>query len=333
MIATPRSFHEALQHAVTDPPAGIDPWFRDYHGDLAHARGREVYLRAKEQLLELIGGVDAIRDKVVLDAGSGFGMVSNVMATWGARQVIALEIFAPMAATHRRVLQRDLPDLASRIVQAVGDVKHMPLRDASVDVLLSIEAISHYYDVGTFLDECARVLRPGGMLVVSDGNNGANPGIRKYTEELWVRIEKGPSGTFGDRQVGDSMQSRRETIVASAFPQLTPERVKDLAERTSGMDKREIVRAVEEHLRGGPAPESRYRRGDVPRDPNHGYVLEALFDPPQLARDIARRGFDARAIAHYGGASSELVLIANRVLRVLPTCRFARAFRIVAKKK
>jgi SAM-dependent methyltransferase len=202
-----------------------------------------------------------------------------------------------------------------------------------VDLLLSIEAISHYHDVDAFLDECARVLKPGGRLLISDGNNGANRGLARFTEQLWERYERGPAGSFGDRSVGDSMTGRRETIIARAFPGLDSTRVHALAENTSGMVKDEIVAAVAGHLAGGPAPDRPYRFGTLPRDPEWGYVLEALFDPPQLARDIARRGFEARAVPHYGGARDNLRLAANRLLRAIPSFRFARAFRIVARRR
>jgi len=128
------------------------------------------------------------------------------------------------------------------------------------------------------------------------------------------------------------MQSRRRRIVAEHFPQLPAERVATLAENTSGMAKDEVVAAVTAHLAGGPAPSSPYRAGTPPRDPDHGYLLEALFDPPQLARDIARRGFDAHAVPHYGGANNDLFLAMNRVLRAVPSFRYARAFRIVARR-
>jgi SAM-dependent methyltransferase len=311
----------------------VDPWYSGYYDDLMNDRGVDIYLRAKDQLLELAGGAAAVRDKVVMDAGSGFGLVSNLMATWGARRVIALELFPPMSQSHRIVLDRFFPHLRDRIWLVNSDVKAMPVATASVDLLLSIEAISHYYEVDAFLDECARVIRPGGVLLISDGNNGGNPSLRRSTEQLWVRHENGPPGPFGDRKIGDSMLSRRERIIAERFPQLDADRAKTLAMNTSGMSKDELVAAVSAHLAGGPAPASPYRFGTPPRDPDHGYLLEALFDPPALARDIAKRGFDARAVPHYGGANNDVFLAANRVLRTIPSFRYARAFRIVARRK
>lgn len=333
MIPTPPAFSDGVRQALACPPAGVDPWFGSYYADLGNELGLNTYLRAKEQLLELAGGPGQVRGRTVLDAGSGFGMVANLMAAWGARRVVALELYRPMSESHRLVLERYFPALRGVVAPAVGDVRRMPVRSGSVDFLLSIEAISHYADVDGFLDECARVLRPGGTLLISDGNNGANRALRRFTEQLWQRYERGPSGRYGDREVGDTMIERRGQIIASRFPELAPERVRTLAEATSGMVRSEIEEAVSAHLAGGPPPASHYRFGTLPRDPQWGYVLEALFEPRTLAAQLERRGFAARAVPHYGGARNDLLLAANRVLRWVPSFRFARAFRIVARRR
>ena len=87
------------------------------------------------------------------------------------------------------------------------------------------------------------------------------------------------------------------------------------------------------HLAGGPAPAQVYTPGVCPREPEVGYVLEQLFDARDLAARLAQRGFEARALPHFGGASNDLVHVANLVLRRLPTHRWARAYRVVARRK
>src|SRR5439155_9828417 len=96
----PPSFAAGARRALAETPSGVDPWFLRYCGDLAFDAGLRTYARAKWQLLSLAGGV---RDKVVVDAGSGFGMCANLLALWGARAVYAVEVHAPMAASHARI--------------------------------------------------------------------------------------------------------------------------------------------------------------------------------------------------------------------------------------
>ena len=329
-VPAPAEFVRAARAALTRTPEGVDPWFHGYHGELLDDRGLRTWARAKRQLFDLVGGV---RDRVVVDAGSGFGMVSNLVACWGARRVCALEVHTPMAQSHARINAAHFPFLAGRVHGIRGDAGRLPLRTGAADLVFSIEAISHYYDVDAFLDECARVLRPGGQLVISDGNNGANPRIRAATVELWRRFESGPEGPCGDVEVPEPMEKRRARVLRESFPALTEERVAKLAKLTSGMDRAQIVEAVSAHLAGGPEPARPYRVGECPREPEWGYLMEQLFDGRELAARLERRGFTTRALPHFGGAANGMVHAANLVLRQLPTHRGARAFRVVARHR
>jgi len=170
-------------------------------------------------------------------------------------------------------------------------------------------------------------------VLVSDGNNGANPGIRAHVTEFWDRLENGPEGPFGNEVVPEPMVQRRERVLRERFPELPATRVTELARLTSGMDRAQIEAAVTTHLRGGPAPASPYARGQCPRDPEWGYVLEQLFDGRDLAGRLERRGFVARALPHFGGAANDWVHAANLLLRTLPTHRWARAYRVVGRRR
>ena len=327
-VPAPEAFVRCARASLTHAPEGVDPWFHRYLGELLDDRGLRTWVRAKRQLVDLAGGVQG---KVVVDAGSGFGMVSNLFAAWGARHVCAVEVHAPMARSHALVNAAHFPGVPVSVIR--GDASRLPLRSASADLVVSIEAISHYFDVDAFLDECARVLRPGGHVLVSDGNNGANPAIREHTVELWERFERGPEGMFGDHEVPEPMTLRRQRVLRQEFPQLDAANVTTLSERTSGMDRAQIVAAVRTHLAGGPAPAQPYVRGQCPREPEWGYLIEQLFDARDLAARLAARGFEARALPHFGGAANDLVHAANLVLRRLPTHRWARAYRVVARRR
>ena len=329
-VSAPAPFVRALRATLRESPADVDPWYHRYLGDLDDDRALRTWVRAKAQLIELVGGVTG---RAIVDAGSGFGMVSNLFAAWGAERVWAVDVHEPMVRSHRSVNARYFPELEGRVVPVRADVSRLPLETASADLVVSIEAISHFFDVDAFFDECARVLRPGGWVVISDGNNGANPRVRAFTEELWERFEHGPTGFFGECDVPEPMVSRRARVIRDRFTALPPAVVNTLAERTSGMDKAQIVPAVSEHLAGAEPPDRRYHRGQCPREPVWGYYLEQLFDPRDLAARLTRRGFKARALPHFGGAANDALYAANLVLRALPTFRWARGYRVVAQKR
>ena len=51
-----------------------------------------------------------------------------------------------------------------------GDACRVPLADASFDVVMSNSFFEHVYDVDVALSEQLRLLKPGGLLIIEDGN-------------------------------------------------------------------------------------------------------------------------------------------------------------------
>src|ERR1700741_5265303 len=51
-----------------------------------------------------------------------------------------------------------------------GNLAELPLPDSSVDVVVNFQVIEHLWDQPQFVAECARVLRPSGLLMVSTPN-------------------------------------------------------------------------------------------------------------------------------------------------------------------
>jgi ubiquinone/menaquinone biosynthesis C-methylase UbiE len=60
--------------------------------------------------------------------------------------------------------------MGGRIEFRVGDAHALDLADASFDVVVAYTLVSHVTDPATVLREVARVVRPGGAVVVVDGD-------------------------------------------------------------------------------------------------------------------------------------------------------------------
>lgn len=99
--------------------------------------------------------------KNVLDIASGEGYGTAALKQGGALSVIGVDISEEACAYARQKYGVDVRQ---------GSAESIPLTDNSIDVIVSFETIEHVTSPSKFLDECARVLRPGGTLIISTPN-------------------------------------------------------------------------------------------------------------------------------------------------------------------
>lgn len=97
----------------------------------------------------------------VLDAGCGEGYGSALLAA-GAAHVVGVDAAAEVVA-HARAAYPQVTFLAE-------DLGTLSLPDGGVDAVVSLQVIEHLADVPGFLDEVARVLRPGGTFICATPN-------------------------------------------------------------------------------------------------------------------------------------------------------------------
>jgi SAM-dependent methyltransferase len=105
--------------------------------------------------------LERCRDRDVLEAGCGEGYGADLIADV-ARSVVGLD-YDDSAVAHVRARY-------PRVDMRQGNLADLPLPDASVDVVVNFQVIEHLWDQGRFVTECARVLRPGGVLLISTPN-------------------------------------------------------------------------------------------------------------------------------------------------------------------
>ncbi|MHB8643724.1 MAG: class I SAM-dependent methyltransferase [Gaiellaceae bacterium] len=98
--------------------------------------------------------------KDVLDAACGVGYGTVALAETAAR-VVGADVDADAIAYARGRYARD------NVEFVVADLLDPPFADASFDVVASFETIEHLREPETFVRHVARVLRPGGVFVVS----------------------------------------------------------------------------------------------------------------------------------------------------------------------
>lgn len=271
--------------------------------------------------------------KVILDAGCGYGVIAIVLAMMGADKVVGIDISEERLSTFAQIIQDYGFD--KQLEARLQSVENTGLPDASVDAVISNEAISHYHDVDAFLREAARVLKPGGVLLIADGNNASNPLRRRHTQEIWERFENGPPGTVHGHVLEVPYIWMRRQIIRSSAPHLPDNVVEQMARRTSYMRKEEVLQSVKDYLATGQLPSSMFDRNQCPVNPLSGAYMEHMFYPPQLARQIEGYGFQARYHAALGGAVPGWLMPLDRLFRALTplSLLLARAFRIGATRR
>jgi tocopherol O-methyltransferase len=109
----------------------------------------------------------------VLDAGCGVGGSSLWLAAERGVEVVGITLAARQVMMARGyAVQRGLADRV-RFEQADFTATSFP--DASFDIVWAVESMCHAPDKGAFYREAARLLRPGGRVVVADFVRVARP--------------------------------------------------------------------------------------------------------------------------------------------------------------
>jgi ubiquinone/menaquinone biosynthesis C-methylase UbiE len=147
--APPISIH--LDVPAEDVRSGYARWAGSY--DVA----RNPLIHIEEPAVH--GLIDPLPLGTALDAACGTGRHTRYLRGRGHR-VIGVDATPEMLAVARQAV----PDTDFRL----GDLTALPVETESVDLVVCALALSHCQDIAQPVSELARVLRPGGHLVISD---------------------------------------------------------------------------------------------------------------------------------------------------------------------
>jgi 2-polyprenyl-3-methyl-5-hydroxy-6-metoxy-1,4-benzoquinol methylase len=149
-------------HTTLDPDAGAEtPWHRLVRMHLP-----------------------ALTGLTVLEVACGRGGLATWLAAQGAAVVVGAD-FSRTAVAKALALGQTSGAPALRL--AVADVQTLALRDGQFDLVISCETIEHVADARGAVRELARVLRPGGTLLLTAPNYLGVMGIYRIYRELTGR--------------------------------------------------------------------------------------------------------------------------------------------------
>lgn len=122
----------------------------------------------------------------VADLGAGEGVLTMLLARF-ARSVVVVDQSKAMLREVREKAKR--AGLGDRVRVAEGDLEDLPLKANSLDAVFLSQALHHAARPGPALAAAARVLRPGGKLVMLDLVRHEQDWVREQWADQWLGFE------------------------------------------------------------------------------------------------------------------------------------------------
>lgn len=169
----PASLYERIQ-TFYDASSGLweQVWGEHMHHGYYGATGtlRKERRQAQIDLIEEVlawGGVRQAQD--ILDAGCGIGGSALYLADKYQANVIGITLSPVQAqrATERAEAAGMATGAPPRAEFVVADALHTPFNEQQFDLIWSMESGEHMPDKAAFLQECYRLLKPGGQLLMA----------------------------------------------------------------------------------------------------------------------------------------------------------------------
>jgi ubiquinone/menaquinone biosynthesis C-methylase UbiE len=181
----------------------FDLWARVYDAPPVQ---RAIYLPVQDAVFATLR---LASPRHVLDIGCGTGILTARMAgELPDAQVVGCDFSMGML--------EQAADRSAHPAWVQGDALHLPLRDGSVDAATSTESFHWFPDPDGALTELARVIRPGGLLLVAM----VHPRSRLATR--WVTTSSRLLGQPGRWSTKDEMEAR---VAGAGFEVVSQNRV------------------------------------------------------------------------------------------------------------
>jgi ubiquinone/menaquinone biosynthesis C-methylase UbiE len=131
-------------------------------------RGNHAFFQ--KVLREYLEAMDIDMAGTVLDVGCGTGVAARTIArrTNFSGRVTGIDLSPYLVAAARRLADEE--GLGDRVEFRAGDTRDLDIPDGEFDAVVAHTLVSHVEEVLAVLEEARRVLRPGGMISLFDGD-------------------------------------------------------------------------------------------------------------------------------------------------------------------
>jgi len=121
--------------------------------------------------------------RLAVDVGAGTGFITEGLIQRGLR-VIAVDPSPAMLAQMRRKLS------GGDVAYLLGDAEALPLREGSIDYSFANMCLHHVEHPLRAIREMARILRPGGALVITDLDEHPFEFLREEHHDRWLGFRR-----------------------------------------------------------------------------------------------------------------------------------------------
>jgi ubiquinone/menaquinone biosynthesis C-methylase UbiE len=148
---------------------------------------------------QVVAAAESFPLTAVLDVGCGTGAtLEAIVRTHPQVRAWGIDLSAEMIARAHERLAADRIE-AAEVHLEVADAEHLPLTDASVDLVVCVDSLHHYPDPATALADMKRVTRPGGGLVIGEWRLAAP--ARQLMNWLLPRMPEGDVRVYTGREL------------------------------------------------------------------------------------------------------------------------------------
>lgn len=130
---------------------------------------------------------DVRAGQIAADLGAGTGFITEALAARGVR-VIAVDQSKTMLEQMRRNLAAKFP--GARVEYRLGDADTLPIADSAVDYAFANMFLHHVETPANAIREMARILKPGGALVVTDLDEHNFEFLRTEQYDRWMGFKR-----------------------------------------------------------------------------------------------------------------------------------------------
>lgn len=246
--------------------------------------------------------------KSVLELGSGYGFNLLIMKFLGFQKVHGVELVKSVNDTAVEVLKLAKKHMDINVddcTTTCGDAESTDFKNEQFQNIVAIESISHIPSFDRFMREINRILKPNGMVVVSDGNNICCPYYRRNLQKTWTKTRE------------KDLIIRVQTL-RTAYPDLDPHLCASIALHTELLSLDDAKAAVPAIVKTNKLPMNLYFEGYAPIQAQTGTWAEYGFEPPKLAKDVQKYGFSATPSLYAGSGRGGIWPFIENTINMMP---------------